>query len=57
MAIKKDAPKFTKQQFLESNRYTQVEKDIMTALLDDKLTYSLEEVNQILDGFRKKEVK
>lgn len=56
MAIKKDAPKFTKQQIVGSKRYTQVEKDILTALLDDKLPYTLDDANAILEGFLKKEV-
>ncbi|GAA0122251.1 hypothetical protein UT300018_15670 [Clostridium faecium] len=48
--------KFTKEQIINSSKFTQIEKDILKALLDDK-QYSLEEVKNIIDDFNKKEVK
>ncbi|WP_291579556.1 hypothetical protein [Clostridium sp. UBA6640] len=48
--------KFNKEQIVNSNKFTQIEKDILKALLDDK-EYSLEEANNIIDEFKKREVK
>ena len=40
--------KFTKQQFLESKTYRQY-RDFLSVVLDDKQTYSKEEVNKIIN--------
>ena len=41
---------FTKEQFLKSNKYRQY-KDLLCAVLDDKKTYSKEQVDGIIDKF------
>lgn len=48
--------KFNKEQIINSNKFTQIERDILKALLDDK-EYSLEEAKNIIDEFKKREVK
>ena len=42
-----ETKKFTKEQFLSSNTYSQY-KDYLSAVLDDKKTYSKEQVNNII---------
>jgi hypothetical protein len=49
-------PEFTKEQFLVSKSYTGLEKDILRALLDDKRTYTKDQVREIADEFVRKEV-
>lgn len=48
--------RFTKNQILYSKKYTNIQKDILKTLLKSE-TYSLSEVNKILEDFKKKEVK
>lgn len=48
---------FTKQQFLESNRYKSIPQDVLNALLDDHRSYTSEEVKQKIDQFVMKEAK
>ena len=45
--------KFTKEQFLKSNTYRQ-HKDLLTAVLDSKKTYTKEQVNNIINKFNGK---
>ena len=42
--------KFTKVQFVKSQRFAN-RRDILNALLDDKETYSVDEVEQIIKDF------
>lgn len=49
-------PEFTKEQFLASKSYTGLEKDILRALLDDKQTYTKDQVRVIANDFERKEV-
>lgn len=44
---------FTKAQFLKSNTYRQ-HKDLLNAVLDDRKTYSKEQVNNIINNFKGK---
>lgn len=44
---------FTKEQFLKSNTYIQY-RDLLTAVLDNKKTYTKEQVNNIINKFYKK---
>ena len=44
--------KFTKEQFLNSLTYNQ-HRDLLSAVLDDKKTYSKEQVNDIINKFKK----
>ncbi|MGG1444341.1 hypothetical protein ABE354_20240 [Brevibacillus laterosporus] len=50
-----EAPRFKKEQFIGSDRYTEVQKDIISALLDKENTYTREEVDNILLDFSRKE--
>ncbi|QOS98111.1 hypothetical protein JNUCC42_16490 [Brevibacterium sp. JNUCC-42] len=50
-----DTPRFKKEQFIGSDRYTEVQKDIITALLDNTDTYTREEVDNMLLEFSRKE--
>jgi hypothetical protein len=49
--------KFSKNQIVSSSKFTYIEKDILKALLDEKENYSLNEVDELLKDFNKKEVK
>jgi len=44
--------KFTKEQIVSSKQFTVIEKDILKAILEDKL-YSLKEVEKILNEYRR----
>ena len=41
---------FTKEQFLKSNTYRQ-HRDLLNAVLDDKKTYTKEQVNNMINKF------
>lgn len=45
--------KYTKEQFLKSNTYRQY-KDLLNGVLDDKKTYTKEQVNDIINKFYRK---
>lgn len=47
---------YGKTQLIKSKRY-QEEKDLLMALLDSNKTYTIEEVDKILEMYKKKEVK
>ncbi|MEW8955607.1 hypothetical protein [Clostridium sp.] len=47
--------KFSKEQILSSKKFTVIEKDILKALLEEK-SYSLKEVEKVLETFNEKEV-
>ena len=53
---KEEKDKFTKEQLVNSKKYLK-QKYIISALLDDKKSYSSDEVEKILNDFYKKEVK
>lgn len=46
------SPKFCKEEILSCNKYKK-QQDILSALLDKKKEYSLDEVNKILENFQK----
>ncbi|MCD3234613.1 hypothetical protein IRP63_05400 [Clostridium botulinum] len=48
--------KFSKGQIVSSIQFTVIERDILKAILQDK-EYGLEEVKDILEEFKEKEVK
>ncbi|WKL00908.1 hypothetical protein Q0F98_28865 [Paenibacillus amylolyticus] len=50
-------PRFSKEQFLKSSRYTNAEKDILIALLQDSQTYTHEEVLRQMNAFKSREVR
>ena len=47
---------FNKEQILSSEKYTKLEKDILTSILQDQ-NYSKKEVDKLLKDFYSKEVK
>ena len=56
---KKDSetPVYSKEQFLKSKQFTAQQKDLLAALLEDRKTYTTDQVNEMLNQFLKKEVK
>lgn len=48
---------FTKEQFLRSNKFSNVEKDAIQALLTDNEGYTFEEVQKILEDFKSRKVR
>lgn len=53
----KTAPKFTKQQFLKAANFTQVERDVLRALMKDDETYTLDQAQKLVSDFAKRKVK
>lgn len=55
---KEDAPQieFSKEQIVKASMYTEIEKDILNALLENRY-YTLEEVKKLLGDFNEREVK
>lgn len=49
--------KFEKQQILNSKQFTGSQKDLLTMLLEDNKTYSIEECNKILKKERERVIK
>jgi len=47
---------YTKKQIVQSTRFTPIQRDVLTALLDNGATYTVAEANQILKQFTTKEV-
>ena len=56
MATTKKDAKFTKSQLVKSKRYFD-KVDLLNALLQDGQTYTIKEVDALVEGFMKKEVK
>jgi hypothetical protein len=50
------SPTFTKDQFLESKRFTPQQKDVLSALLKEGEEYSNDQVVTIVDEFHRKVV-
>ncbi|WP_442601746.1 hypothetical protein [Paenibacillus sp. KN14-4R] len=46
---------YTKQQFLESQQFSPLQKDVLNALLEDR-EYTIEQANKIIEQFEKKVV-
>lgn len=57
VAETKAPKKFTKAQFLASEQFKGVDKDIISIQLDDNSTYSVDEVKKLVDTFKSKGVK
>jgi hypothetical protein len=47
---------FTKQQFLESNQYTPIQKDVLQGLLQEQVSYTHDQVKKIIENFAKRTV-
>ncbi|MGN7381410.1 Uncharacterised protein [Chlamydia abortus] len=48
---------YTKEQYLQSNRYSPVQKNVLDALLTDNETYTPEQVAKKVEQFMKREAK
>lgn len=57
MSKKEKIITFTKEQFLRSNKFSNVEKDAIRALLTDNVEYTFEEVQKILEDFKSRKVR
>lgn len=53
----KAAPKFTKQQFLKAANFSQVERDVLRALMKDDEKYTLDQAQKLVSDFAKRKVK
>ncbi|MFC7561384.1 hypothetical protein ACFQ5D_17870 [Paenibacillus farraposensis] len=49
-------PRFAKEQFQDSQQFTQIEKDTLNVLLEDGQNYTISEARRILADWLKKEV-
>ena len=54
--VKNTESKFTKEQIVNSKKYIE-DSDIVRALLEDNKTYTIKEVDSIIEKFRKGKVK
>lgn len=50
-----EAPAFTKEQIMGSVKYS-ASKDLISALLDGKNTYTLDEVDRLIENYKKGKV-
>ncbi|MMZ47249.1 hypothetical protein D1872_88860 [compost metagenome] len=50
-------PRFAKEQFQDSQQFTQIEKDTLSVLLEDEQNYTIGEAKRVLTEWLKKEVK
>jgi hypothetical protein len=48
---------FSKKQILKSKEFSHIEKDVLNAILKDGKQYTLEQVEKILEDFKKRKVK
>lgn len=49
--------KFNVQQILNSNKFIILDKDVLKAMLNEEIRYSLDEATYILEQFKKGDVK
>ncbi|MFB4325436.1 hypothetical protein RB298_24240 [Priestia sp. BR_2] len=56
MSKKETAPTFNKQQLAQSNQFTNREKDVLNAILEESKTYTVRQAKEQLTTFLKKEV-
>ncbi|PPQ49456.1 hypothetical protein C5G87_07045 [Paenibacillus peoriae] len=49
-------PRFAKEQFQDSQQFTQIEKDTLSVLLEDGQNYTIGEAKRVLTEWLKKEV-
>ncbi|ODA09051.1 hypothetical protein A7312_03380 [Paenibacillus polymyxa] len=50
-------PSFAKEQFQDSQQFTNIEKDFLSALLQGERTYTVSEAKNLLADFNAKEAK
>lgn len=46
---------FTREQFLDSSKYSHQDKDVLAALLESEKLYTAAEAQQVIDDFKNKE--
>lgn len=56
MSKKETAPAFNKQQLVQSNQFSNREKDVLSAILEEGKTYTVQQAKDQLTTFLKKEV-
>ncbi|WP_194544491.1 hypothetical protein [Paenibacillus sp. JZ16] len=56
MSKKEAAPAFNKQQLAQSNQFSNREKDVLSAILEEGKTYTIQQAKDQLTTFLKKEV-
>ncbi|MDL1163682.1 hypothetical protein P0100_21990 [Yersinia pestis] len=56
MSKKEAAPAFNKHQLAQSNQFSNREKDVLIAILEEGKTYTVQQVKEQLTTFLKKEV-
>jgi hypothetical protein len=56
MSKKKSGASFSKEQFLTSDHFTPIQKDVLRALLAHDGTYTLEQAQRRIDDFAKRTV-
>ncbi|WP_186326539.1 hypothetical protein [Paenibacillus sp. Y412MC10] len=56
MSKKETAPAFNKHQLAQSNQFTNREKDVLSAILEEGKTYTVQQAKEQLTTFLKKEV-
>lgn len=49
-------PSYTKEQFMQSNQFTGVDKDIITIKLEDGKKYIVDDVKKAIESFKNKGV-
>lgn len=54
---KKKVNVFTKQQFLQTRQRLNVDKDILSILLEDDKSYTIAEAEKLLEEFKNRKVK
>ena len=56
MTEKKNAPKFTKQQFRKAENFSLVERDALQALMKDNETYTMDQAKRLVSEYAKRKV-
>lgn len=56
MSKKETAPTFNKHQLAQSNQFSNREKDVLNAILEEGKTYTVQQAKEQLTTFLKKEV-
>lgn len=56
MSKKETAPAFNKFQLAQSNQFSNREKDVLSAILEESKTYTVQQAKEQLTTFLKKEV-
>lgn len=55
--MNKNKSVYTKQQFIQSKRFSDAQKDVLSAVLDDGKQYTLDDAKKALEQFLRRRVK